>query len=518
MTVTRKQTLNFYSLIALILTLGYTSLRAIATLGADLDRTVHVTARKLDICGDIRTGLQEMIQDARRTQISFVVSRLNGGASVGSSAQVCGQCHEAAAVESSSEALRSAAARVHQRIQELRPMLTDGSERTSLNTVEGGVAGLVRLDGKYMQYAGSNQFENAHSVLRDEMVQLMDDTDAAARQITESERESMRRLSADAQASVLHTRQIAYVLIVLGFAVGTLVFVAVRQIARMLRELAQQLERGSEQVASAASQISAASQELAQGASEQAASLEQTSASSEEICAMAQQNADHAKESAQVVSRVEESFAAANQRLEQLMQAMREIKVSSDKISNIIKASDEIAFQTNLLALNAAVEAARAGEAGAGFAVVADEVRHLAQRSAQAARETAALIEDSIEKSNLGMEKLAHVADAIGSIAASAKAVRMLADQVQTSSTEQARGTEQIAGSIAQMQGVMQQTAANAEQAATASEQLSSQSLSLKDMVQRLSAAVGSGASGGGTGRDGVPASMRPYTEPYPSV
>jgi methyl-accepting chemotaxis protein/methyl-accepting chemotaxis protein-1 (serine sensor receptor) len=177
---------------------------------------------------------------------------------------------------------------------------------------------------------------------------------------------------------------------------------------------------------------------------------------------------------------------------------MTEINASSDKISKIIKVIDEIAFQTNILALNAAVEAARAGEAGMGFAVVADEVRNLAQRCAQAAKDTAGLIEESIAKSNDGKTKLDQVATAVGSITDVANKVKTLVDEVKLGSEEQARGIEQVAKAITQMEKVTQTTAANAEESASASEELSAQSDTLRAIVARLNGMVGGGADAGG--------------------
>jgi methyl-accepting chemotaxis protein/methyl-accepting chemotaxis protein-1 (serine sensor receptor) len=156
---------------------------------------------------------------------------------------------------------------------------------------------------------------------------------------------------------------------------------------------------------------------------------------------------------------------------------------------------DGIAFQTNILALNAAVEAARAGEAGLGFAVVADEVRNLAQRCAQAAKDTADLIEDSVAKSNAGKVKVDQVAGAIRIVTEEAGKIKVLVDEISVGSQEQARGIEQIGSAITQMDQVTQRAAASAEEGASAAEELTAQSESLKTVVAQLNRMVGGGQS-----------------------
>lgn len=272
-----------------------------------------------------------------------------------------------------------------------------------------------------------------------------------------------------------------------------LAFFIIGGMNRQLRQAVKELFGGAEQVASAARQIASASQSLAQGASEQAASLEETSSSSEEINAMARRNSEDSRGAAELVANSQQGFLQANESLDQMVDAMGQISSQSGKIAKIIKVIDEIAFQTNILALNAAVEAARAGQAGLGFAVVADEVRNLAQRSAQAAKDTTLLIEESIARSDDGKAKVDQVASAIRAITGEAGKVKSLVDGVSTGSQEQTRGIEQVARAITQMEHVTQKNAANAEQGAAAAEELNAQSESLKGVVRRLQSMVGGG-------------------------
>jgi methyl-accepting chemotaxis protein/methyl-accepting chemotaxis protein-1 (serine sensor receptor) len=174
-----------------------------------------------------------------------------------------------------------------------------------------------------------------------------------------------------------------------------------------------------------------------------------------------------------------------------MLSAMEGIATSSVQISKIIKVIDQIAFQTNILALNAAVEAARAGEAGMGFAVVADEVRNLAQRSAQAAKDTATLIEDSIARSLAGKASVDEVAEAIRSITTQSSRVKVLVDEIHTGSRDQSRGIDQVSRAVLQMEHVTQATASNAEQSAAAANQLKSQSQTMKEIATALGAMVG---------------------------
>ncbi len=178
--------------------------------------------------------------------------------------------------------------------------------------------------------------------------------------------------------------------------------------------------------------------------------------------------------------------------LAEMTESMDRIEKESDKIAQIIKVIDGIAFQTNILALNAAVEAARAGEAGMGFAVVAEEVRNLAQRSAQAARDTTSLIEQSVVSAREGAQRLGGMAEAFRAISASKDMVKEVMEGVNNSTREEARRIEEITSAIRQIDQVVQSTAATAEESAAASEEIAGQANSLNEIVGRLGALVGS--------------------------
>ena len=259
-----------------------------------------------------------------------------------------------------------------------------------------------------------------------------------------------------------------------------------RSITQPIKQVADTLSAGAQQTSAASSQISAASQSLAEGASEQAASLEETSSSLEEMASMTQRNAETASRVKELGSQARQAGDQGVRDMAAMTTAMNAIKTSSSDIAKIIKTIDEIAFQTNILALNAAVEAARAGEAGMGFAVVADEVRSLAQRCAQAAKETAAKIEDAVQKSATGAEISAKVAKSLEEIVGKARQVDELASEVAASSKEQSQGIAQVNTAVAQMDKVTQSNSASAEESASAAEEMNAQAESLKEAVGEL--------------------------------
>ena len=291
--------------------------------------------------------------------------------------------------------------------------------------------------------------------------------------------------TSSAQATTLKVLSLVAMIagVVIALAMGYLI---TRGINKVLKRISETLSAGADQTASAAGQVSAASQSLAEGASEQAASLEETSSSLEEMSSMTKRNAETAGKVKELGSEARKAGDLGVKDMTALVGAMDAIKTSSADIAKIIKTIDEIAFQTNILALNAAVEAARAGEAGAGFAVVADEVRNLAQRCAQAAKETASKIEDAVQKSAVGADISATVAKSLEEIVGKARQVDEMAGEVAAASQEQSQGIAQVNTAVTQMDKVTQSNAANAEESAAAAEELTAQAESLKEAVSDL--------------------------------
>lgn len=281
--------------------------------------------------------------------------------------------------------------------------------------------------------------------------------------------------------------------VISGLAIGA--FFAF-SLSKSINAVATDLATGAGQVTDAAGQISSAAQTLSQSASEQASSLEETVATMEELTAMVKLNTENALQAATLSTSTREIAVKGEHEIKVLIDSIQSISADSKKIAEITSVIDDIAFQTNLLALNAAVEAARAGEQGKGFAVVAEAVRNLAQRSAESAKNIAALITASVDKISAGSDQASHSGVVLGEIVTAVKKVADLNSEISSASAEQANGISQIGKAMNQLDQVTQQNASASEESAAAAEELSAQSISLQGNVTTLNRVVNGSGKG----------------------
>ena len=261
---------------------------------------------------------------------------------------------------------------------------------------------------------------------------------------------------------------------------------SLQEISQDLNTTMGNIKDASVQVATNADQVSSGAQALAQGSTEQASSVQELSATMNEISVKIRETADKAKEASQLSTESGTSMKLSNDKMTEMSAAMNDIIDKSNEIQKIIKTIDDIAFQTNILSLNAAIEAARAGSAGKGFAVVADEVGNLAKKSQEAARNTALLIEQTIEAVQKGGQITQETATALMSVSESSTRISSLVNEISNASEEQAKGVSQVTQGIDQISSVVQTNSATAEQSAAASEELSGQATTMNNLVGRF--------------------------------
>jgi methyl-accepting chemotaxis protein len=451
----------------LAILLGVCSIGWITSLNKSMQYTVNVAAKRRLIASDLYSSTLRLQSLDRALMLRSILQQGAGSEDVK---------REYADIMAS----------VRRMLPDYQQLVEDDAGRRAFESVRAGMDQLFQAHDELVRYMEKQQFDQVQKTADEKVMPRAEAIITDSRALVQQEVTRMAEASEGAASKAGVGIWVSVLFTLICLAVGGVAIVVVRQISRTLLTLASEMSGGAEQVASAATQVAAVSQALAQASSEQAASLEETSASGHDLAAMTRTNVDYTQRASESALETDRQLKAANDTLANMVGSMHEINSSSKKISKIIRVIDEIAFQTNILALNAAVEAARAGEAGMGFAVVADEVRNLAQRCAQAARDTATLIEESIQTVDGGSAKLSQVVSAIEGIAQQATGVKELMTSVNSASQEQSRNIDQISAAVAQMQKVTQNTAASAEEGAAASEQMSGHAESMRASVGHL--------------------------------
>ena len=381
---------------------------------------------------------------------------------------------------------------IDSKFQDSQKNITNNKRKLLINDLEKNLNEYFIIFTEYLEAYKNTSLNQSDKValikpIYTKAAQKGTDITAIFKALKDSCTEELELLGKNLQSTNQTSLTLIYILSPIALFLGIFLSILIsRGILKALKRIIDILTESSDQVASGSKQVAIASQKLAEGASEQASALEETSSSIDEITSMTQKNTANSDEASKMIEQTNMTAIKANSSMIELKKAMEEITNSSEKTAKIIKVIDEIAFQTNLLALNAAVEAARAGDAGMGFAVVADEVRNLAQRSAEAAKNTTDLIETSIKNIKNGYNLAQNTEKEFVQVVEVISNVKVLVNEVAIASKEQYQGLSQVNTAVADMDKVVQNNAASSEESASASEEMSAQAESLMNVVEDL--------------------------------
>jgi methyl-accepting chemotaxis protein len=481
---------SFAALLAMVVALSLSALHGIHSLGDSLNTAVTSTTRKLEMVAQIHSGVSEMRVHAALAEISLLNTMIKSVPGSKDEDAGCSACHTTDRVTANRDLFLAKATTLSAQVAAMHPLVRTNSEQVALDAIQSGIAEWRSRYTEYLNLSLHNEYTKAHEAMVEGIYPLLPKIEKAAEDLNAAQQQMLADSRAGAERSVSSGFWQVMLAVALGIIAGGAGLWVMHKVFGTLRHGTRRLMEMSEQLAASADQIARSNAALAQGVSEQAASLEETTAAANQVSAMTQKNAGDTRNVTQLIDSEADMVTEANRKLDAMLASMQQIVNAGGKITNIVKTIDGLAFQTNLLALNASVEAARAGEAGLGFAVVAQEVRALAQRSAEAARDTAELVTASVTAGNTGRTQLDEVAGAISGITERTMKVKDLVDQVNRTGEEQANGLAQIAESMSQLEGATTTTAANAEERAAASQQLSAQSQNMRDVIAELRAMV----------------------------
>ncbi len=445
-TISRRLIVGFGALAATMLILGGNSFYRVRAMNTEIEQLTGSTATSIEQAGAVRYLISDLQASLRQAVIA--TAKADATAMLEKNAN--------------SEQLNAKMREIHDAVSAWH------QDVAKIETLATAMQALEAADASDK----ANVYSDRAQVAADEIVRL--------------ERDALAKAQQDAEASSRTTLTLLLVLFSIAVVASLWVLASVRSVNRTLVGLTGQLREAASRVWGTAAHVSDSSQKLSKGAAEQAASIEETSASMEEMASMTRHNSENSVAAARLMADVARQVTESNTSLEAMVQSMSGIRESSAKVARIIRTIDEIAFQTNILALNAAVEAARAGAAGMGFAVVADEVRNLAQRSAQAAKDTTSLIDEAASNASDGNARVQEVVQRITTISGSIVEAKRLVDEVSNASRQQVEGIQQVTQTLSQMERVTQSTAASAQAGAAASADLNDQAAQAMASVASL--------------------------------
>jgi methyl-accepting chemotaxis protein/methyl-accepting chemotaxis protein-1 (serine sensor receptor) len=470
LTIGRKLLASFAAMSMLVLSLLLLFWMSQRSDAARFQELIEVQNRKLDTGAKVELATTEMQGSQRGLMLSYAM-------------------HDPAASEQYIKLYADSGGKIDALMGELQALPLNPQEKAATDKIRDNRNSWAPRFKKLVDLCVAGAIDDAYK-LRNENKILSAAMHAAATELVTQQRGAIDQTRRDSEDRLRAGTWIAAIVIAISLALGVAVMLIVHGVNRNLRDAVAALYASAAEVARASEQVSASSEELARGATQQAAAIQETSAAAEEVSSMTERNSSHTQTAQAVTTRTAAVIDEANHSLVNMRGSMEQISQSCEKVGKIIKVIDEIAFQTNILALNAAVESARAGEAGMGFAVVADEVRNLAHRSADAARETAELIEQSISRSREGRTNLEVMAGNVQRVTEGSTEIVSLIDQVNGGSAEQTRGIQEIARAMTEMERHTQTFASSAEHAASVGHELNGQAESMRSVVGRLHAMV----------------------------
>lgn len=475
---------------ALGVTMGLMCVAALwssSRLGDALDHSARQTAPSQQALGALLASVKEMKANAHTAQMTIVIGYMEKGSKLEGS---CTACHEAGMLEKQRLAFAEGAKAARSHLAQVRG-LSSSVDKRQIAELEASITKWEGMEADYTRKASAGDFDGAHTVLMDGIDPLVTKVGETAAALSKAGEKELAESALNGEGLVSKSRWLTIGLCMISLLAGALGMRTVMGTTANLRDCGSHLVAVVQRLTESAAQMASSSESLAAGVEEEGACLRETARRGEEVRQKAASNAAGAREAETGVANAAKSTVEAAAVLAEMGEAMESIDANTRKVAGILKVMDEIAFQTNLLALNASVEAARAGQAGMGFAVVAEEVRTLAKRSADAARETAGLVEAARVRSADGKRLSERAREVVEAIAAQSQRIEGVVQRVNSSSQEQAGSLDSVKSAIDELERLASQNEEIARASAASAEQVALGGRELREVASRVERMAG---------------------------